>query len=703
MDILAQTSWLESDEMAVVTGDDASRNYFSELLHYLHVDDHAARWPDTFGQELQVWASKTLSKPVQILSLFSGGGGLDIAFHDVGFHAVQMVEIDSHYVETLQANAVNGKRFEGTQPLCIDIRAFDPPDDLQIDFIIGGPPCQTFSAAGRRAAGVSGLDDRRGMLFQEYIRILRKLQPAGFLFENVAGITGAQDGKAWKEIRSAFETIGYTISYRVLDAADYGVPQHRERLIIVGTRGKPFTFPRPTHGPDSCHKLPYYLPTLAVHGVTDEKPSAIGGRYGHLLEDIPPGLNYSFYTEEMGHPTPHFAWRSKFSDILYKADPHMPIRTLKAQGGQYTGPFHWENRPFSIGELKRLQTFPDDYAIVGGRLLAIQQIGNSVPPQFGRVLALAILDQLFDVHFPVPIDYLLPDEELSFRQNKRFLTALYRKRATEAINRLYPDRCGVNVTSKYDDTFSDQADEKPVSYNACLGPLFSWHVQNHQQQNALWNIQYSIQHTKTSLNFQVQSFEGSEEDWSTVIEIWPTQNWILPYEKVNLQILEPSLPLITAAWKAFEHYLAKQGLKADLVQLNGYYQYEPRMKMKVLPTSLPLQNKDFQQNFIVLHQVLEGIGVRQMIGLSDLATIWHVPTPQIIDTLLMLRSLGYEVRSEFTNNQIPQGHILIPYAFPTFNPNSVQMRKELFPPEFIAQAPPLLTNTTPRQTQGLWT
>ena len=80
----------------------------------------------------------------------------------------------------------------------------------------------------------------------------------------------------------------------------------------------------------------------------------MNGRYGHLLAEVPPGLNYSFFTEKMGHPRPVFAWRSKFSDFLYKADPSEPIRTLKAQGGQYTGPFHWANRPFTIGEFKRL-------------------------------------------------------------------------------------------------------------------------------------------------------------------------------------------------------------------------------------------------------------------------------------------------------------------------------------------------------------
>ncbi|MHC5831161.1 MAG: DNA cytosine methyltransferase, partial [Nostoc sp.] len=107
------------------------------------------------------------------------------------------------YVQSLQRNSLPEKWLEGSEPVCIDIREYLPESDLTVDFIIGGPPCQTFSAAGRRAAGVSGTTDVRGTLFQEYVRILNVLQPKGFLFENVYGITGANGGKAWQEIQEA--------------------------------------------------------------------------------------------------------------------------------------------------------------------------------------------------------------------------------------------------------------------------------------------------------------------------------------------------------------------------------------------------------------------------------------------------------------------------------------------------------------------
>lgn len=178
--------------------------------------------------------------PIRTLSLFSGAGGLDIGFSDVGFDIVDSVEIERKFCYTLELNTGEGRRFNNSKVNCIDIREFSGKDLGKIDFIIGGPPCQTFSAAGRRANGVLGTTDARGVLFKEYVRLLEELSPKGFLFENVYGIIGAQCGEAWKEILQAFSNVGYKLFYRIVDAADYGVPQHRERLIIVGLKGWEF-------------------------------------------------------------------------------------------------------------------------------------------------------------------------------------------------------------------------------------------------------------------------------------------------------------------------------------------------------------------------------------------------------------------------------------------------------------------------------
>jgi DNA (cytosine-5)-methyltransferase 1 len=119
----------------------------------------------------------------------------------------------------------------------------------------------------------------------------------------------------------------------------------------------------------------------------------VGGKYGGLLADIPPGRNYLYYTAHEGHPTPLFEWRSRYWTFLLKLDPDRPAPTIQGQPGPYVGPFHWESRRLRIPELKRLQDFPDDFVIEGSRRDVQLQVGNSVPPGLAEVVASAIRDQ----------------------------------------------------------------------------------------------------------------------------------------------------------------------------------------------------------------------------------------------------------------------------------------------------------------------
>lgn len=639
--------------------------WFGEMLQALDVSRHPA-WPDCFGLSLQRWFSRQGHAPIRTLSLFSGGGGLDIAFHNCGFEIVQMIELEAKYVQTLNHNSQPRKWLENSNAVCIDIREYSPHPDLKVDFIIGGPPCQTFSAAGRRASGVAGTSDARGTLFQEYVRILKTLQPKGFLFENVYGITGAQNGEAWKEIQTAFKEAGYTIHFRVLDAADYGVPQHRERLFIVGLREGSYQFPYPTHGPDCPGCEPFYTAEEAVAGADiSEADEGIGGRYGHLLTDIPPGLNYSFYTDEMGHPQPVFSWRSKFSDFLYKADPKMPVRTIKAQGGQYTGPFSWENRRFTLAELKRLQTFPDDYEIVGNRQVCIEQIGNSVPPQLGRILALSILEQVMGLKLPFPMHYLPPSKKLGFRQRKRQLTEVYAQKAKDAIALLYKtQQPTANLLPTYD------IDEQTVRF---LAPDFAWD-ENQVSNSVKINLKYEL--NPSSWTITAQKDDIWQEEYQYVIEITPAfgyEGWVLGANKVKLCANHLDPCVFTALWKALEEKLIELAGMADLVQLSGYYQYSPRLRCSFT------FNRHFkvEQFWHVVQCVLEGIGVASQLSAPELGLLWAVNADDVFSYLQSLRNLGYEVRNHNTNPQIPKGEYLIPYAFPTLNPKSVQLRKNL--------------------------
>jgi DNA (cytosine-5)-methyltransferase 1 len=626
---------------------------FGMALDRLGITERPA-WPDDFGEALRLASSQ--EELIPTLSLFSGGGGLDIGFHDAGFGSLEAIELDSRYAASLSGNNHAGGYLDGTRVRCEDAREYRATGLAKsARFVIGGPPCQTFSAAGRRASGVLGTTDARGTLFEEYVRLLSEVEPDGFLFENVYGMTGAQEGNAWKEILKAFDDLGFNVTHRILDAADYGVPQHRERVIVVGVRVSKFKFPRPTHGPDSAFGHPFYSAGMAVEGAPHEAvPDPPNGRYGHLLRAVPPGLNYSFFTAEMGHPEPVFAWRSKFSDLLYKADPQRPTRTIKAHGGQYTGPFSWHNRPFSVAELKRLQTFPDGYCLAGGHRVATQQIGNSVPPQLARILALAVTEQVFDRPSPVPLDYMEESETLGFRKRKRALTSHYREVAARALS---------GAESKLDRPSIGTVGQR--TRWRCLGTDFSW-LESNRNDDA--GIRVIVDAKRSRLRLTV-----GKGPVGVVIRVEPAtrDGWPLPIDYAELRV-DARPHFLTAAWKALEEEVRERFGYADMVQASGYYTYGH----KVRGTTLRAPRVD---PWPVLTQVMSGLGVGETLHLKRLVSHWGVDydAAQARREFAQLKQLGFEVRNHRTNPQIPRGKYLIPYPFPTLTPESVQRGKHL--------------------------
>ena len=403
--------------------------------------------------------SRRKPRRIPTLSLFSGAGGLDIGFHKAGYDILACVEIEDAYCDTLRANTGTGKLFPASLSVRhADIRHFDASEfkGRGIECVIGGPPCQTFSAAGRRSGGVLGISDTRGQLFKSYCNVVSVLRPKVFFLENVYGLPGANGGGPWREIREAFSSIGYQLHAEVIDSADYGVPQHRERLFLVGHCEGRFTFPLPTHGPDSPSGHPLATVRDAIADLQphrEKKQPGPGGLYGHLLPLVPEGLNYAFFTREMGHPEPVFAWRSKFHDFLYKVDPDGPCRTIKAKPGKFTGPFHWKNRHFTTEELKRLQTFPDDYDIVGNANKVLEQIGNSVPPRLAQVLAVSVRQQILrparDLTYPVRD----PGFHSTFRQRQRDRTLYFKKVASRDIRNRYKTQEAVDTLKTSHETY----------------------------------------------------------------------------------------------------------------------------------------------------------------------------------------------------------------------------------------------------------
>lgn len=632
------------------------QNTFNKICDSIGCEGNIPGWPDYFGQSIKNWLLKNGVSQIRTLSLFSGAGGLDIGFSDVGFEIVESVEIEKKFCETLEMNSGAGQRFNNSKVNCIDIREFSAENLGKIDFIIGGPPCQTFSAAGRRANGVLGTTDARGVLFREYVRILKELSPKGFLFENVYGIVGAQNGKAWNEILKSFSDVGYKLFYRILDAADYGVPQHRERLLIVGLKEGGFKFPRPTHGPDSLDNQPFYNAETAIEGVKSKETvesNRLGGRFAGLLDDIPPGLNYSFYTEKMGHPSPIFAWRSKFSDFLYKADPNEPVRTIKANGGAYTGPLHWENRFFTYEEYKRLQTFPDDYKISGNKKIAVKQIGNSVPPQLARMMAISIRNQVFGTKFPFELPLLEEYEELTFRKRKRKLTEIYREKAKQAISVLKNER---NILPE------------SHSYYCTINKMFKFNLTSAKESDFKVEVEWGDD-LKITVIDTVDECKKSPSEYLIDIQA-SDEKWTIGVNSVQLDIRTKEHFGYTVAWKAFERELINNNIKADLVQLNGYYQYMPKIFTKVnLANDIPY--------FSVIRSILSSRTIPAIHNTKELSELWRIDESEVFEAAQYLRSLGYEIRNHKTNPQIPKDCWLIPYIFPTLTPLSVQLWKNL--------------------------
>lgn len=345
------------------------------------------------------------------VSLFAGAGGLDLGAEAAGYEVRAAVEWDRDAAATMEKNFAH----LASPVIRDDILQTPTRQILQAaglrqgerpDLLIGGPPCTPFSKSGfwlewKR----EGLDPDASLL-QAYTRVLAEARPRRFVLENVYALTynNKASRPAFDRLLREIEAAGYHCEAKVLNAADYGVPQSRPRLFVIGVPGDEILprHPEPTHGgqwerrASGNPRRPHVTAGDALAGlVTDPEPGeAVNGKYGHLLPGIPPGDNYLYYTAKRGHPDPLFTWRSKYWSFLLKLAPGRPAPTIQAQPGPYIGPFHWDNRRLRVPEIKRLFTYPDDFAFTGTRSSVQAQLGNSVPP----LLAEKVIAGLVDAH-----------------------------------------------------------------------------------------------------------------------------------------------------------------------------------------------------------------------------------------------------------------------------------------------------------------
>jgi DNA (cytosine-5)-methyltransferase 1 len=588
----------------------------------------------------------------RVLSLFSGGGGLDIGFARAGFHIVGCVEIQPECCETLRAN--EGAYFQpDAKVLNIDIRDFDVSSiEGQIDFIIGGPPCQTFSAIGRRAGGAQGTDDARGTLFEEYCRIVAHYQPTGFLFENVRGIISSNQGQDWRGIKAAFRDIGYELSYKILNAADFGVAQKRERLIMVGTQSKfQFSFPHPTHGPDSGTGLTHVSALEAISDLQDpnEPDHEYDGKYGHLLSEVPPGQNYHYFTAEMGYARPVFAWRSRFSDFLYKAALDEPVRTVVAKLGKYSGPFHWKNRRFTMSEMKRLQSFPDDYFLHGTQSEKLQQIGNSVPPIFAERLAESVLQSIFGVD--LGIKTLHENFKFSFDAAKGNKARKTRKKR--------------NVTTFFEDAVAplfENFDDTTIDHTFDYTREIAWYYGHPAQQNL---------GTSDQQNFSIHSERRGDVCFVKVVgaESSPSIRYTLTFHRPigNGGLKEIVCDAFIAGeqlfvvWDAIEACLKENTSYQTMFDIYGHFT-EPHPIFN-------LKCEIFKEGDSLLKLgcfFSKSIHCKQVLHFKELENIMGLPitnSHDFIELIKRLRFLRFDVRVHQTNSKIPLDHFRCCYPF----------------------------------------
>jgi DNA (cytosine-5)-methyltransferase 1 len=348
-----------------------------------------------------------MSAPTAI-SLFTGAGGLDYGFEAAGFRTAVALEIDAKCCATLRRNrpwpVVEHDIVALPTEELLRVAKLEPDES---DVLIGGPPCQPFSKSGFWATGeAKRLNDPRATTLECYLRVLAEARPRAFLLENVEGLGFQGKDEGLRLIHSRLEAINevhqtrYRASIATLNAADYGVPQLRRRVFVIGARdGTAFDFPRPTHtNPDDADwtddRPRYRTAWDALHDLPEPDDAVLKakGKWAALLPTIPEGSNYLWHTDR-GGGEPLFGWRRRYWSFLLKLAKDQPAWTIQAQPGPATGPFHWDNRRLTMREMARLQTFPDDVEIVGGIADAQRQLGNAVPSLLAEILAKGIAHQ----------------------------------------------------------------------------------------------------------------------------------------------------------------------------------------------------------------------------------------------------------------------------------------------------------------------
>ncbi len=321
------------------------------------------------------------------IELFAGCGGLSTGFLDAGLKVAAGFELDARAVDAFNYNHA----YRGSRGFIADLNVASGAELLQqagiehADFVIGGPPCQPFSIAGKR----QGKRDIRADLVGHFIRIVGELNPSAFMLENVPNLAAISGGEFLDEVKAELSALGYTVDHRVVLAADYGVPQNRKRLVLLGVKGKGVVrFPEPTHGtPERPH--------LSAAEAIDDLPDA--GEFGETgIFNHEPTAHSDDMIGRLSTLQPGKRERGSYHDRLH---PERPSYTLRAGSGNFSPlrPVHYKHhRVITVRESARLQGFSDDFLWPDRipRLQQYRQVGNAVPPPMAKAFAICLAEQL---------------------------------------------------------------------------------------------------------------------------------------------------------------------------------------------------------------------------------------------------------------------------------------------------------------------
>lgn len=354
-------------------------------------------------------------KKYNVIDLFAGVGGLSYGFSQLPeFDILMANEIEKDISKAYTLNHPNVKMVNCDICSLTKEVIEETTDGKKIDLIVGGPPCQSYSTIGKRQ-----MDDRAN-LFMQYKRILQIVEPKAFVFENVVGILSMDKGRLFPKIQKEFEEIGYNLKYKVLDAADYGVPQHRERVILVGFKGdNPFEYPKATHG----EGLKKYVSLREAIG---DLPSIKSGEKSQtylkeadndFLQFVRSSKQNILFEHEAPKNGEHLIKiMEALKDGQSKDDLPEDIRPKSGYGNTYAK-LWWDkpsttitrnfacpsssrcihprdSRAMSIREGARLQSFPDDYLFYGSDGTKRLEIGNAVPPLLSKAIANEMLEAI---------------------------------------------------------------------------------------------------------------------------------------------------------------------------------------------------------------------------------------------------------------------------------------------------------------------